>query len=82
VNGAGEITLNYVSPDVRFQGVSRSLLAALEARAAARGHDRCTLFSTETARRFYRDAGYVDTGPPDSKFGTASYPMAKRLARG
>jgi hypothetical protein len=28
VTNAGEITLNYVSPDARFRGVSRSLLVA------------------------------------------------------
>ncbi|HEV8679126.1 MAG TPA: GNAT family N-acetyltransferase [Stellaceae bacterium] len=80
VTDTGEITLNYVSPDARFCGVSRALLAALEARAAAHGNDRCTLVSTETAFRFYRAAGYEQTGPPQHKFGTsASYPMAKSL---
>src|SRR5438034_9071256 len=54
VTDAGEVTLNYVSPDARFRGVSRALLSALEARAAERGNDRCTLVSTETALRFYR----------------------------
>jgi hypothetical protein len=32
VTDAGSIGLNYVSPDARFQGVSRTLLRALEAR--------------------------------------------------
>ena len=35
VTDAGEILLNYVSPDARFSGVSRALLKALEARAKA-----------------------------------------------
>lgn len=30
VTDKGEITLNYVSPDARFRGVSRALLGALE----------------------------------------------------
>jgi GNAT superfamily N-acetyltransferase len=78
---AGEITLNYVSPDARFRGVSRALLVALETRAQERGNQRCTLLSTETARRFYRSAGYVEDGPPQGKFGTgSSYPMSKELA--
>jgi GNAT superfamily N-acetyltransferase len=47
VTDAGEITLNYVSPDARFRGVSRAMLTALEARALERGTDRCTLLSTE-----------------------------------
>jgi GNAT superfamily N-acetyltransferase len=82
VTDKGEITLNYVSPDARFRGVSRALLGALEARAAKRGNIRCTLLSTETAHRFYKAAGYVETGPPQGKFGTSSsYPMAKPLTR-
>ena len=80
VTDAGEIDLNYVSPDERFRGVSRAMVTALEARALERGADRCTLLSTETAHRFYRSAGYVEDGAPLGKFGTASsYPMSKRL---
>jgi GNAT superfamily N-acetyltransferase len=81
VTNAGEITLNYVSPDARFRGVSRALLAALETRAVERGNKRCTLLSTETAHSFYRSAGYVVDGPRQGKFGTtSSYPMSKQLA--
>jgi GNAT superfamily N-acetyltransferase len=80
VSDTGAITLNYVSPDARFRGVSKALLRALETRALERGNTRCTLSSTETAHRFYRDAGYVDDGPPSHKFGTTGgYAMAKRL---
>lgn len=80
VTDQGEITLNYVSPEARFQGVSRALVAALEKRAAERGVDRCTLTSTETARRFYRSNGYVETGAPIGGFGMSSgYPMAKSM---
>jgi GNAT superfamily N-acetyltransferase len=81
VTDAGDITLNYVSPDARFRGVSRGLLAALEARAGERGNTRCTLTSTETARRFYLANGYGRDGAPVGKFGTSSsYPMSKLLA--
>ncbi len=80
VTDSGRITLNYVSPDARFRGMSRALLSALEARAADRGNTHCTLNSTETARRFYLAFGYVEVGPPASEFGTqAGYPMAKPL---
>jgi GNAT superfamily N-acetyltransferase len=80
VTDAGQITLNYVSPDVRFSGVSAALLVALEARAIERGNERCTLTSTETARRFYLARGYREDGPATGNFGTASgYPMSKRL---
>ena len=81
VTDVGQITLNYVSPDARFRGVSRALLGALEARAVERGNTRCTLTSTETARRFYRANGYVEDGLPVGNFGTTSgYPMSKLLA--
>jgi GNAT superfamily N-acetyltransferase len=81
VTDAGEITLNYVSPDARFRGISRALLVALETRAQQRGNKRCILLSTETAHRFYESAGYVVDGPPEGKFGTtSSYPMSKLLA--
>jgi hypothetical protein len=37
VTDAGEITLNYASPDARFRGVSHTLLVTLEKRAQERG---------------------------------------------
>jgi len=80
VTDAGSIGLNYVSPDARFRGVSRALLRALEARAAERGNQRCTLTSSETARQFYLSNGYIESGPPVGGFGTISgYPMTKPL---
>jgi GNAT superfamily N-acetyltransferase len=80
VTGAGEITLNYVSPDARFRGVSTALLGALEKRAMERGNKRCTLTSTETARPFYLARGYSEDGAVDRRFGaTSGYPMSKHL---
>ena len=80
VTDAGEVLLNYVSPDVRFSGVSRALLKALEARGRTRGAILCRLESTETARRFYRSNGYVETGAATGKFGARSgYRMTKSL---
>lgn len=76
----GEITLNYVSPDARFRGVSRAMLARLEATARDLGNDAVRLVSTETALRFYLSAGYRQIGPPQGKFGTtSSWPMRKEL---
>lgn len=76
----GEITCNYVSPDARFRGVSKAMLAQLEATARELGNESCNLISTETARRFYRACGYEEVGVPQGKFGTTgSYPMLKRL---
>ncbi len=82
VTDAGEITLNYVSPDARFRGVSRAMVNALEARALQRGNLRCHLVSTQTARGFYRSEGYREDGPPVGKFGTSSsYPMSRTFER-
>jgi GNAT superfamily N-acetyltransferase len=80
VTDSGVIGLNYVSPDARFRGISRAMICALEARAAARGNTRCTLVSTETARAFYHKSGYTEDGPPDNKFGArGGYPMSRLL---
>ena len=80
VTSGGEITLNYVSPDARFRGVSKALLNQLEAKALELGNGKCALTSTETARRFYLSAGYKQEGPPAAGRGTgSSYRMAKLL---
>jgi GNAT superfamily N-acetyltransferase len=57
---SGEITLNYVSPDARFAGVSKAMMAKLEAKARELGLAACFLTSTETAHAFYLKIGYVD----------------------
>lgn len=80
VTDGGEITLNYVSPDARFAGVSRALLAALEARAAERGCVRCILTSTVTAHRFYLARGYTDW-TPSGIAPPRGHPMVKNLER-
>lgn len=80
ITDAGEITLNYVSPDARFRGASAALLTNLESRAIEQGNEICALESTETARRFYLARGYSERGPAGGKFGTTSgHPMSKRL---
>jgi GNAT superfamily N-acetyltransferase len=77
VTDQGRITLNYVSPDARLRGVSRTLIAALEARAVNRGAVRCTLSSTATARGFYLTRGCAEIGPPEVD--PLGYPMAKSV---
>lgn len=81
VTDKGEINLNYVAPEARFQGVSRALLGALESRAIKRGNSKCTLSSTVTARRFYLSGGYKEEAPAAHTFGITSYPMFKLLAQ-
>ena len=77
----GSIALLYVSPDVRFQGVSKALLAAMEDAARSAGVRTLTLDSTGTARRFYARSGYVPAGDPKKGFGCSTcYPMSKQVA--
>jgi len=80
VTDAGEINLNYVSPEARFRGISRAMLKALEDRATARGAACCVLTSTQTARRFYLRAGYAEDAPAIVEFGVLGHPMSKHLA--
>ena len=77
---AGEIRLNYVSPDARFQGVSTALIGALEAEAARLGVPRLSLNSTATAHPFYLARGFQDAGQPRTdRLKDNIYPMAKTL---
>jgi GNAT superfamily N-acetyltransferase len=81
MTAAGEIVLNYVSPDARFRGVSKALIQAIEARAASLGIPLLKLKSTATAVRFYRAAGYTESGPPKKGFGvTTAQPMQKHMS--
>lgn len=75
---AGEVTLNYVSPDARFRGVSKAILAALEVYFREQGQTRSTLISTRTAYQFYRAAGYEDVHPQITG-GLSNLSMAKAL---
>jgi len=68
VTDAGEIGLNYVAPEARFRGISRDIMHALESRARECGNTRCTLTSTETARRFYLSGGYTEEGEAALRF--------------
>jgi len=73
----GLITLNYVSPDVRFKGVSKALLQRLEEQAVACGNTTCRLASTQTARRCYQSAGFRDA--PTAPGSNVSAEMVKTL---
>ncbi|WP_119391351.1 GNAT family N-acetyltransferase [Taklimakanibacter lacteus] len=81
VSKTGEIRLNYVSPDARFQGVSIALIDTMEQEARKLGLTRTTLNSTATAHRFYKARGYRDDGAPRAgRLKDNIYPMAKDLA--
>jgi GNAT superfamily N-acetyltransferase len=74
-----EVGLNYVDPAHRFAGVSKALLAAMEADVAANGQREAKLMSTGTAHRFYEASGWHDAGGPEDHNGMLCYPMRKTL---
>ena len=76
-NMARTIILNYVSPRHRFKGVSKAMLGSLETHL---GRGLAHLESSQTARRFYLDAGWEESGPPEPHRFVAGYPMQKLLA--
>jgi GNAT superfamily N-acetyltransferase len=76
---AGEILLNYVSPDARFRGVSKAILAALENYMRERRRDQSRLTSTLTAHGFYLAQGYADAAEPEEWAGMRGQPMIKIL---
>jgi GNAT superfamily N-acetyltransferase len=78
VRADGEVLLNYVAPEARFQGASKCLMQGIEVWASSRGLKWLTLESTATALRFYLSTGWTMTGPPQPGFGvTTRYPMRK-----
>lgn len=77
VKDDGEVTLNYVSPNHRFKGISRAMISALEKRARERGATNLSLFSTHTARIFYKSCGYTEKGVVQGPFGIEAYEMHK-----
>jgi GNAT superfamily N-acetyltransferase len=79
-NDGGEIILNYVAPETRFEGVSKAMLAHLEAAMRANGCREAHLTSTVTAHRLYVATGWRDTGVPQERFGVQVHPMTKSLA--
>ena len=78
---SGEILLNYVAPTARFGGVSSALLERLETELFASGLTHLSLWSTQTAHRFYASRGWVDSGNPVMEGGTMNFPMHKAATR-
>lgn len=79
INDGNRIGLNYVGPEHRFKGISKTLLAAMEDDMRARGVREATLESTETARGFYAACGWVEAEPPSPGRFITDYPMRKVL---
>jgi GNAT superfamily N-acetyltransferase len=79
LGGSGVITLNYLLPEARFQGIGKAMLGALEKEAERRGLTELELSSTATAHGFYLRNGYFDTGKKSSMFGLHAPIMRKLL---
>jgi N-acetylglutamate synthase-like GNAT family acetyltransferase len=77
----GEILLNYVSPDYRFQGVSKELVKVMERHAQSMGVCEVRLLSTRLASHMYSALGYHPIADEASRFGTLpGLVMRKKLA--
>jgi len=57
--GKDKIDMLYVHPDAAGQGAGATLADALEKLAAARGAEKLTVDSSDTARGFFEKRGYV-----------------------
>jgi GNAT superfamily N-acetyltransferase len=80
VQADGGVLLNYVAPEARFKGASKSLMHDIEVWASHRGLQWLTLESTATALRFYLSNGWTLTGPSQPGFGvTMRNPMRKAV---
>ena len=77
----GELALCYILPEVRFSGVGRSLLHAMEAQALKLGLGEIYLSSTATAKCFYERNGFISNGPPIEIFGIQSFPFIKPISK-
>lgn len=77
--GDGEVTLLYVAPEFRFQGVSKALLAQIEDKARSLGLPNCALVSTETAQRFFAARGYQPYDSDEDEIGLDATSMTKNL---
>lgn len=76
---AGKIVLCYVSPEMRFTGVGKLLLQALEAQAREWGLRVLSVISTVTAQSFYAHNGFDQGAVTRSVFGIDVIAFSKRL---
>ena len=75
----GTVALNYVAPTARFRGLSKAMMARLEAELKALGFTDGRLEATATALKFYQATGWIANGPQASGRKVNGYPMTKAL---
>jgi len=76
---AGEMTLNFVPPAARLEGVGTALPAAIGDRLRGQGVARSRLSSTATAPGFQGNRGYLEVGRSLAFGSMTDYHMAKQL---
>ena len=77
----GEVRLCYLVPEVRFLGVGKLMLQALEQQARRWGLNKVFLTSTLTAKPFYERNSYFSNGGSILVHGVQNaFPMAKAIA--
>lgn len=76
----GTLALCYALPEVRFTGVGKALLHAIESYAVQARIKEIHLSSTATAKTFYLRNGFVQSGPPEVESGIQAFPLIKRLS--
>lgn len=83
VRADGEVLLNYVAPEARFQGVSKALMRSIEVWASEHDLEWLKLESSATALRFYLSEGWIGAEPSTPGFGvTMCHPMRKAVGGG
>lgn len=75
----GRIVLFYVSPEMRFLGVGKAMLQALESQARNWGLASLQVNSTLTARCFYSRNGYIEGATARTSYGAEGILFSKRL---
>lgn len=74
-----ELMLCYATPEVRYQGVGKAMLCAIEEQLKANGVTLMRLESTLTAQEFYLRNGCQPNGELDFSFGMPAQAMSKQL---
>lgn len=75
----GKIVLFYVDPEMRFIGVGKAMLQALESQARDFGLANLQVNSTLTARCFYARNGYIEGATARTSYGAEGVLFSKRL---
>lgn len=78
--GQARITLLFVAPEARRQGLSSALLTAMEGELLDLGRPEVRLTATATAFAFYRHHGWHADGPPRQGRWIIGHPMVKHLS--